>query len=66
MTSGSPNVTSPTLKRCLTRTLLGRKTNLPQQHGPNVVNLLCAAYEALVTSGTTSMRDHSSIQEGEN
>eukprot|EP00961_Rhodomonas_salina_P087161 1172221-Rhodomonas_salina.1 len=47
MTNGSPNVTSPTLKRCLTRISLGRKTNLLQRHRPNVVNRLCAAYDAL-------------------
>eukprot|EP00961_Rhodomonas_salina_P057253 769703-Rhodomonas_salina.1 len=59
MTNGSPNVTSPTLKRCLTRILLDRRRNPPQRHGPNVVNWLFAAYDALATSGT--MRDHSSI-----
>eukprot|EP00961_Rhodomonas_salina_P181984 2456669-Rhodomonas_salina.1 len=64
MMNGSPNVTSPTLKRCLTRISLGKRKNPPQRRGPKVVNRLCAAYDTLVTSGT--MRDHSSIQEGEN
>eukprot|EP00961_Rhodomonas_salina_P097412 1310232-Rhodomonas_salina.1 len=64
MTNGFPNVTSPTLKKCLTHISLDRRRNPPRRHGPNVVNRLFAAYDALATFGT--MRDHSSIREGEN
>eukprot|EP00961_Rhodomonas_salina_P269382 3639668-Rhodomonas_salina.1 len=64
MTSGSPNVTSPTLSRYLTRISLDRRRNPPQRHGPHVVSRLYAASDAWVTFGT--MRDHSLIQEGEN
>eukprot|EP00961_Rhodomonas_salina_P088269 1187153-Rhodomonas_salina.1 len=64
MTSGSPNITSPTLKRYLTCILLDRRRNPPQQHRPRVVSRLSSASDAWVIFGT--MRDHSSILEGEN
>eukprot|EP00961_Rhodomonas_salina_P258050 3487833-Rhodomonas_salina.1 len=35
MTNGSPNVTSPMLKRCLTRISLDRRINPPQRHDPD-------------------------------
>eukprot|EP00961_Rhodomonas_salina_P229575 3102677-Rhodomonas_salina.1 len=64
MMNGSPNITSPTLKRYLTRTSLDRRKNLPHQHGPHVVSRLYAVSDDWVTFGT--MRDHSSIREGGN
>eukprot|EP00961_Rhodomonas_salina_P069555 933900-Rhodomonas_salina.1 len=64
MTSGSPNVTLPTLKRYLTCIWLDRRKNPPQRHGQHVVNRLSTASDVLVTFGT--MRDHSSVREGEN
>eukprot|EP00961_Rhodomonas_salina_P235245 3179549-Rhodomonas_salina.1 len=64
MTSGSPNETSPMLRKYLTHITLDRRKNPPQRHGPNVGNWQFAACDALVISGT--MRDHSSIREGEN